>query len=182
MEKQKLTNNFENFLIGRIIVMERKAKLDKSLLDTLFMLRYILENYRRLEKTKIDVTGWKGKSSLEIKKLKDKIIVTKYQRPDQDSKPRKVIFEYTKKEFKYLLTAIKLMNSKEFKSKELADKYFRALGKYYTSKDLPLFVKGKFNWDNLYNSRVEHNKFVIMLDVLRERELIEYKGGKIIVK
>lgn len=129
-------------------------------------------NYYQPETTEnAELYGWKGKSSIEIRELSDKVIVTKYQKPAKGERPTQVKYELTKEEISTVINVLikfKDMGIPEdgLETRYLAMAYSRALN------------LGHENWKNFFSDRPTHNKFTIILGYLDSKGIIEYKGGK----
>jgi hypothetical protein len=138
-----------------------------------FLMREILNTYNKFhpEKVmKVNDESWKGKSSMNIIKEIDRLIIIKFQKPDKDSKPTEIRTEITKEELSAVIDSLKEMQE-PIKSKILALSYSRKLG---------LEHSGWRTGDNpFFSDRKNHNKFTLILGALAEQGLIEYKRGNI---
>lgn len=138
-----------------------------------FYTRGILELYNKFHPervTEIEVESWKGKSSIEIIKQLDKLIIIKYQKPSKDEEPIKVRTEISQEELEAMIFAIKNSTEEYTPTKKLALDYCIKMG--YDE-----MLEGNL-WKNFFSNRQLHNRFTLMLDALREEGLIEYKHGK----
>ena len=120
------------------------------------------------EEKKIKIEGWHGKSSFNFNQVGDKIIVTKYQKPEKDAEPKEIRTEIETNKLRNLMkTIIELSKTKKefIKSRELGEEFY------------------KLDWDTeIFSDRKKHNKFTIMLNVLDKKGIIEYRGGRIYLK
>lgn len=153
-----------------------------------FYTRGLLELYKKYHPEKnieVEVDSWKGKSSIEVIKLIDKIIIIKYQKKDKDSEPERIETEVQKEEIRNLILAIEYCNEykseeKRIKTRDLALRYCINSGIRTNDKGKEL-MDGNF-WTNFFAWRRMHNKFTLMLGALDELGFIEYKGGYTIIK
>jgi len=143
---------FRNF-VGRIDKLTKK--------EVKIISRELLEEFNKEQKVSIE--GWKGKSSFKINEIGDLIIVTKYQRPDKDSKAKPIKYEIEVKELTELKkTILKLKEINPIiKSRELGEYFY------------------KMDWNTIFSDRKKHNHLNIMLNVLDKKGFIKYRGGKI---
>jgi len=172
-EGMTTAKDMRGWINGRISKYAKSKELEYEL-----FFRGILNAYNHFEPEvvgKTNVDSWHGKSSFEIIKLLDKLIIIKYQKPDKDSEPKKIVTEATKKELNALLDSINYLNKEEaIDSKVLALTYSDRLG---------LGHSGWRKGDNpFFSDRKAHNHFTLMLGALDNLGLIEYKGGKTKVK
>lgn len=147
-----------------------------------FVFREILSAYNKFHPEKVvEVTAkqWKGKSSIEIIKGIDRLIILKYQKPSPDEEPIQVRTEVTKEELEALIKSIKrnwnILNE-PIETKDIAIYYCINLNIKKTDKGKDLF-SGNF-WDNFFSWRRMHNKITVMLNALDQLKLIKYSGGK----
>ena len=111
-----------------------------------FVYREFLNAYNHFHPEKIatgEIKGWKGKSGItNIQKLPDKIIVTRFQRPNKDEEPKEVNIEIQNYELKPVLEFFsKLEIGDKVKTKVLALAYSRAL------------ELGHSDWDDFFSDR-----------------------------
>lgn len=119
------------------------------------------------EERKVVIHGWKGKSSFSFEEVGDKIIVTKFQRPEKDAEPKEIKTEISIHALRRLHSFIFLHAQKGFRlmrSRDLAELYYGSV------------------WKDIFNDRARHNKFTIMLNVLEQKGFIEYRGGRVYFK
>lgn len=152
----------------------RADKLEKN--DLVIILRELLNLFNKEQK--VQISGWKGKSSFEIKDLGDTVYVEKYKRDDKNEEARPQNFEINAEELNRLKGIIfswfnykknihlDSNGSPHLKSTQVAE--------YFYNKD----------WDNeIFNHRKTHNLYTIMLNVLDKKGLIRYSGrGNIYLK
>lgn len=122
----------------------------------------------------ITINGWKGKSSFNFHEVGDKIIVTKFQKPEKDAEPKEVNYEIEAKELREIEMKIKYF----FKFLNLPE---RNDEKYLTSRELGEDYY-KAPWSEIFNNRKTHNRFTIILNVLEQKGIIDYRGGNIYLK
>ena len=149
-------NKFRNF-VGRIESLSKE--------EVVILSRALLTEYNNERKVVID--SWKGKSSFSFKEVGDKIIVSKFQRPEKDAEPKEVKTEITYRELISIEKAIQLLLKEEepfIKSTLIAEFVY----------DLP--------WKEIFSNRKMHNKFTIILNVLEKKGVIEYRGGRVYLK
>ena len=148
----------------------------KGNMDMVFVFQEVLKAYNHFEpekKVEVDVDSWHGKSSFEIIKGIDKLIIVKYQKREKGSEPQEVKTEVHKVELQGLIDSIRFVSKKgieEMETKDLAFQYCYLMG--YNE-----MLNGDF-WKNFFSNRKLHNKFTLMLGALDKLGLIEYKGGK----
>jgi hypothetical protein len=142
-----------------------------------FFLMGLYNKYKQFHPDKIlpvEVEGWHGKSSFEIIKDLDRLIIVKYQKKEKGDEPTEVRTEITKEEIGALVDAIKEQSKfsidTPMETRKIAFRYCVSL-KY---NDM---LNGDF-WKNFFSNRSLHNKFTLMLGALDKLGLIEYKGGK----
>lgn len=148
---------FRNF-VGRI---DNLTKEEITIIS-----RVLLEEFNKERNVTID--SWKGKSSFNYTEVGDKIIVTKFQRPEKGEEPKEVKIEIEQKELKDVSQAINVIR------------------KYYPDNKIKSTKVAEYlyglSWKEIFSNRKIHNKFTIMLNVLDKKGLIEYRGGKIYLK
>jgi len=153
------------WITGQISSASRKDNM-----EMMFVFQEILNAYNYYEPEKIvtgEIQGWKGKSGItNIQKLPDKVIVTRFQRPNKDEEPKEVIIEIQKHQ---LIPIINFLNKHQvgdkLKTKNIA---------MYYSGSLEL---GHKDWDSFFADRPEHNLLTNMLGFLDSEGLIKYSGG-----
>ncbi len=142
-------------------IVGRVDKLEKN--ELVIMLRELLNELNKENKVIID--GWKGKSLFEYQFIGDKIIVTKFQKPEKGAEPKEVKYEIDQTEYHHIKQIIEYTfekdNPDKIKSTKLAEEYYNR------------------TWKEIFNDRKVHNRFTIILNVLDKQGLIEYRGGKI---
>ncbi len=154
-------SKFRNF-IGRL----KQKEFSRD--ELLIMGDELLRLYN--EERKIVINGWQGKSSFSFKQVGDKIIITKYQRPEKGAEPKEIKTEIEINELRKLTQIImwvfKINKERKYiKSRELGEKFYN------------------LDWDTeIFCNRKLHNRFTIALNVLEKKEIIEYRGGRIYLK
>ena len=136
-----------------------------------FYTRGLLELYNKFHPEKIaevEVKGWHGKSSFELIKELDKLIIVKYQRTDKESEPEEIRIEATREELEALIWVLKRLSKLmiEIPTREIAVLF---------SYRLNLGIR---TWKEFFAERHWHNKLTLMLNALQELKLIKYLGGK----
>ena len=135
-----------------------------------FYTRGLLELYNKFHPEKIlevEANQWKEKSSIEIIKELDKLIIVKYQKPSQNEEPKEVRTEASREELIALIDSLKHCNRffNEIKTSNLAMDYSIRLN------------LGHSDWKRFFADRINHNKLTLMLNALQELGFIEYSGG-----
>ncbi len=150
---------FRNF-VGMIesLTKEEIVIISRSLLEEFNNERHIV------------IEGWKGKGSFSFSEVGDKIIVTKFQKPEKDAEPKEINIEISQKELIGIEKAIKLLFELQGNTQIFIKS--TAIAEYYYS--LP--------WKQIFSDRKIHNKFTLILNVLDNKGLIEYKGGRVYLK
>lgn len=162
-KKMTFESKFRNF-VGRINNLSKE--------ETIIISRSLLEEFNSERKIVID--SWHGKSSFSISEVGDKIIVTKYQKPEKGAEPKEIKTEIDINDLKILERTIRFYfknyiysvskdkdGNKYFKSTEIGESFY----------NMP--------WKEIFNKRKMHNKFTIMLNVLEKKEVIVYIGGRV---
>lgn len=162
--------DFKGWLEGKISLFARKDNT-----EMLFIFQEVLRAYNHYnpeKKVQVEVEGWHGKSSFEIIKELDKLVIIKFQKPDKDSEPKEIRIEIPKEEIIAMIGSIKELevSSEWIETKDLALRFSNKLGIYHSgwkTGDNPIFSDRKF-----------HNRLTLLLDALDKMELIKYSGGK----
>jgi hypothetical protein len=162
--------DFPTWLESRIGVY---TKMNNEEYRQVFM--SILTAYRHFNPRKevqVNANQWKGKSSIEILKEIDKLVIIKYQRETEESDPKEIRTEVSKEELSALVWAIKEVRSKgveELQTKDIAFQYCYKLG-------LNDMLQGN-NWKNVFSNRPLHNKLTLALNALSQLGFTTYKKG-----
>lgn len=142
-------------------IVGRANQLEKP--ELVILLRELLNQLN--EEKKIQIEGWKGKSSFDYRFIGDKLIVTKFQKPEKGAEPKEVRYEIDSNEFNQIKSMILYIFDKEgiesIKSTEIAEQYYNR------------------SWKEIFNDRKVHNRFTIILNVLDKQKILEYRGGKV---
>jgi hypothetical protein len=128
--------------------------------------------YEPRKEAQVNANQWKGKSSIEILKEVDKLIIVKYQKETEESEPKEIRTEVSKEELSALVWAIKEVRSKgveELQTKDIAYQYCYNLG-------LNDMLQGN-NWKNVFSNRPLHNKLTLALNALSQLGFTTYKKG-----
>jgi len=143
-----------------------------------FYTKSILDLYNRFHPEKIvpvEVQGWHGKSSFELIKEIDKLVIIKYQKPKKGSEPLKVVTEASREELNALINAIKfLWENRENKEKGIPT---RLLTMAYSGNMHLNHSDWKKGDKPFFSDRKEHNHLTLMLGALDRLGLIKYEGG-----
>ncbi len=160
--RKSKAKNMKGWINGFISSYSKKGNTELE-----FIFREVLNAYNHFhpeKKTQTEVKSWKGKSSIEIIKEIDKLIIIKYQKPDKESEPKEVRTEITKEELETLIDSIKYYKD-EIKTSNLAMTF---------SSKLNL---GHRNWKEFFSDRYWHNRLTLMLNALDSLGFVKYKGG-----
>lgn len=155
-KKKSSAKSFSGWLIGKM----RQAKEEENA-DVLFMLKEIYDKYHDFEtRAKVRLRGWKGKSSFQVIKKPDTFEVITFSRFDQDSEPKEIRKEISKKEINEVVMIIKDLNvGNRIKTKEIAE-----------------ILYGK-DWKDVFSTRCEHTQLNLILRLLDYYDFIKYRGG-----
>lgn len=129
--------------------------------------------YEPRKEVQVNANQWKGKSSIEILKEVDKLIIVKYQKETEESEPKEIRTEVSKEELSDLVSSIKYIwttTQAPMETRILASEYCIRAG-------LSDMFDGDF-WKNFFSNRPLHNKFTLMLNALAQLGFTEYKAGK----
>jgi hypothetical protein len=162
--------DFRSWLVSRKSLASKRDNL-----ELVFILNEIERAYNHYHKKKVsqvEVDGWHGKSSFEIIKDIDKLIIIKYQKPTKESEPVEVRTIIHKDEIMAVIDSIKELGGSgdEVKTRDLAKLFCMKMN--YTE-----ILNGEF-WKNFFSNRKLHNRFTLLLGALDKLELIKYSGGK----
>lgn len=168
-EGMTTAKNMKGWIQGRINKYAKSRELEYEMFFRGIMNAYDYFHPEVIGKTEVE--SWHGKSSFEIIKELDKLIIIKYQKSDKYSEPKEVRTELTKEELTALIDSINYFKGEEaIDTKVLAMKYSKLLGLEHSG-----WRKG----DNpFFSDRKNHNKLTLALGALDHLDLIEYKGGK----
>lgn len=154
----------------------RKALATKrDNLELVFILNEVERAYNKFHPEKIvpvEIEGWKGKSSFEVIKEIDRLIIIKYQKPDKESEPKEVRVEIGRQEIVATIQAIKELSysGEDIKTRDLAFSFCKQMN--YNE-----ILNGEF-WKNFFSNRPLHNRFTLLLGALDKMQFIKYSGGK----
>ena len=166
--------DMRGWITGKMNIFTRKGNLEY---ETLF--KTILKAYNHYHPERIvpvEIKGWHGKSSFEIIKEIDKLVIIKYQRANHSSEPIRTQIEASKKELESLIYSINyLWKGVPLETKHLAFEYCMKMNIKETPKGKSL-TDGEF-WTRFFAWRSMHNKFTLMLDALDKLGFINYSGG-----
>lgn len=163
---------FENKLRALVRFAQRRDLTTREMLE---YLKELLLEYNKIKK-RMDYESWQGKSTFEIERFPDKVIVTKYQKK-KGCEPRPNYTEIAVIDLNLLSYLINKFCVDKIKSKELAELFCKYRKIKKTPKGKHIFYDDNFIWDNFFSWRKMHNKFTIMLNVLSKDGHIKYSGG-----
>lgn len=138
-----------------------------------FFLRGLYEKFKSFypkQTVEVKANQWKNKSSFEILKKIDRLVIIKYQKETAESEPKEIRTEINKRELESTILAIKNSKDEYTETRQLALEYCIRM-------DYLDLLEGDF-WKNFFSNRPLHNKFTLILNALQELGFIEYKGGK----
>ena len=142
--------------------------------DLYWLTKGLYKQYNKFHPEKnieVNVPEWKGKSSLQIIKGLDRIIIITYQKPSKDEEPKEVRTEVSKEELQAMIDSIiKLKNYQPIKTESLSMVFSATLN------------LGHDGWNTgnkqFFSDRFWHNKYTRILQAFQELGVIEYKAGK----
>jgi hypothetical protein len=160
LNRQSTADSFLAWLSSTESLLRKENKI-----EMLNVVKTIKEKYLSFNTERITLSKIQGKGTFSMKKNGEVIEVTTYQ----DKKP--VITLVLNEDINFLDNKIRLLirNGEELKSRDLAIQYSKWKGLGYT-------------WKDFFCDRKIHNYFTICLRILREENLIEYRGGIIRLK
>jgi len=177
LERASTAKSFKTYLEAQLRVI-KFHKTDLTHEELVQVFENLIQKYKQFESIGISkIDSWKGKSSIQIIKKPDKIIVIKYQRPSKGEDPVPFRTEILKYELNAIITCINQINKKEIETKKIAEEYCRLLKIDRNDNNELLFRGFVFDWDRFFAWRKMHNKLNIILNVLDKEGLISYKGG-----
>lgn len=182
IEIEKFENPQVSEKVKKLLERQSKCKtIEKYLESQLKVIRYNKENWTNIElvqvfedlckkanklksEAKVNLVGWKNKSSFQVIKKPDKFIIITYQKKDQDSEAYEVNTEITKEEVNEILVAIQQLNDGN---------------KIPTRKIGELAYKKP--WDDIFSNRKvsnygNHIKLNLILRLLNHEGLIRYRS------
>ena len=134
-----------------------------------FGMREVLNAYNHFNPESIvpvEIKEWHGKSSFEIVRGVDRIVIIKYQKPNRGSEQKRIETEMSGDEIEALISAIKIhWRGEPIKTSRIALIYSMKLG------------LGHATWKEFFADRKNHNKLTLLLDAFQELGLIRYNGG-----
>ena len=172
----KSSKTFRNYIQSRINRIKD--------VETRFVLMGILEAYNYfhpINKTKVKIQGFKGKSSIEIIKRPNHFETIQYRKTDDGIKEIKN--NVTIQELKPLISCFKgLSVKKRYKTRYIAQEYCKSAEISLDSKGRAFFDDKGFNFNMFVGDRNNYCKFNIMLKILEYYGFVEYfKSGEIII-
>jgi hypothetical protein len=146
----------------------------KDNLELVFILNEIERAYNHFhpEKiTEVEVDSWKGKSSFEVIKQIDRLIIIKFQRKSKGEEPSEIQTEIGKDEIVSTINSIKELglSGEGIKTRDLAKSFCMKMN--YNE-----ILSGNF-WEHFFSNRPLHNRFTLLLGALDKLGFISYKGG-----
>ena len=140
---------------GWLIATETLLRNDKRLEESIFV-KVIHEKYDfYMERDKVILEMWKGKSGLEIIEKPDCFVIIRYQKKEKDGEPLKIVKEIEKTEVNEIIHSInRLWNKAEEKDKGIST---RDISEMTYQKD----------WDKeIFSDRELHHKITYILNIL----------------
>jgi len=130
--------------------------------------------YEPVKSVEVNALQWKGKSSIEIIRGIDRLIVIKYQKETPESEAKEIRTEINKEELNALVSSIKYLNKnledeKGIETRDIAYEYCKLMN--YSD-----MLNGNL-WKNVFSNRPLHNKLTIALNALQELGFTSYKKG-----
>ena len=117
-----------------------------------------------------EIKGWKGKSSIDIEKLPDKVIITRFQKPSRNEESKEIRIEITKEQIETAIKVIsKLDKGEPIKTRHIALAYSSALN------------LGHYSWKDFFSDRQSHVILTNILGYLDSEGVVTYRGGKTIL-
>ena len=133
---------------------------------------------KRNAKEIVKLNNWKGRSSLDILERPDSFLVITYEKPDQDSEPKKIETILSKEDINHVITAInQLSHLDKIPSKLIAERFCVLSDIGYTRDGKDMFENG-FDFKLFFSERNRHLPFNLTLRLLDNKGLIKYRGGK----
>jgi len=143
-------------------------------LELVFILSEVERAYNHFHPEKIaevEVDKWKGKSSFEIIKELDRLIIIKFQRKSKGSEPKEIRVEIPKEEIITIIKSIKELGAsgESIKTRKLALDFCMKMN--YNG-----VLNGEF-WKNFFTNRPLHNRYTLLLSALDKLGFISYSAG-----
>ena len=130
-------------------------------------------------KATVKLTGWKGKSGINIIEKPDSLLVIAWQKLDQDSDPKEIQRVIYKDELNQVIGAINLLNvGKKIKTCDIAEQFCKLREVYQNHEGKNLFENNIFQWGLFYSDRFLHTQLNLCLRVLDHYQVIKYRGGR----
>lgn len=165
---------------------EGKVQYSPRELQTIF--EEALRQFDATEKVaRVELKGWKNKSSLQIIEKQDGFDVVTFQKYDQDSEPREIIRNISLKEVNQVIQSIrncsdnidKKTGEKYCKTRDIALGYSIIAGINSNKEGYALFDNEcNFNWQNYFGCRYLHTQLNTILRLLDYYKVIKYRGGR----
>jgi hypothetical protein len=127
--------------------------------------------YEPKQVVQVNANQWKGKSSVDIIKGLDRLIVIKYQKETEESEPTEIRTEVSKEEIQAMIDSIlKFKIGDEIETENLSMVFSQTLN------------LGHDGWNTgnkqFFSDRHWHNKYTIILNAFQQLGFIEYKAGR----
>jgi len=165
LERQSKAKSFRRWLQSSIVLLEK----DKNLLHAVF-LKDVLKKYDfYLERDKVVLQMWKGKSGLKIIEKPDCFVVVRHQKIEKGGKPEQKVMEIEKTEVNEMIHAINHLWKKLQKEGTEKEK----------KKGVPTCeiaeMMYKKSWkEKIYADRNCHHTIVYCLNILEKYKMINY--------
>jgi hypothetical protein len=147
-----------------------------------------LGHYDRLHKASVVLKPWKGKSSIEYIEKVDSFDIITFQKPDQDSEPKRVITNISKEEINTVIEAINTCKQRKDKkgeyylhSVDIAEQFCILSGLKYNLKGHCLFTDRVFEYERFFGCRKFHKNLNLSLRLLDFHGVIKYRGKRSII-
>lgn len=149
-------------------------KKDKNITHAVF-LEAVLKQYDfYLERDKIIVGGWKGKSGLEIIEKPDCFVIVRHQKIEKDGTPEKILAEIEKSEVNLVIASINRLNENIEPNKKGE--------RWIETRDIGEMTY-QLNWDEgIFPNRKLHHKLTYILNILEYYNMTKYsRSGKTMI-
>lgn len=167
LKKRSNAKTHDGWLLGRIKICKKEKNFELAM-----VYQEVYNNYMNTEKkSKIELKSWKGQSGIKLINKPDRFIVITFQKTDQDSEPKEVKREITKKEINDVIKVInRLENIRTSVSfnEQIDYIHTREIGEGYYRDE----------WDKIFADRFRHTQLNYILRILDYLDLIKYRGGK----
>lgn len=171
--------SFRTWMQPSITLLERdyKHSMERKMFtpeEVLGMMRTILDKHDEfMERDKVVLEMWKGKSGLKIIEKPDCFMITRHQKKEKDGVPEKIVSEVDKTEVNEIIHSINVLN------RSMENKGIESAERWVPTRDLAEFTY-KIDWDaHIFSDRSLHHKVTYILNILEYYKMIVYsRGGK----